>query len=560
MMKKTLNKRLLIVTLSIAIPFIALIGFWGVNEQKRSREEEIEKNQKEIEITVSQMDTMLELMENSIVSLVMYDSDLLEAATETETTTNFWLSNQKISQKLSNLTNVSSIKFVPFIYYSQNDTFYNNKVNEEMTNLILNQIRNKSENPLLKGWQTLWLEDEAYLYLIIEYPNYFIGVWGGFSEYYNNIIGESSEETTNEKYYFVDLSGQVIAGDENSIDLDKDIFTDENGDKWDIIKAYSSQVDCYILKLIKRNSQINNLAGTNNEVLFVSIVFVLLFFVYIFFIYKWIIVPMNHIRKSMKVMRVSDSEYQITDIRNTSVEFENIINEFNSLMTYIKDLKIEMYENKLVQNEIQLEYLGRQIQPHFILNTLNTIYNYVEEDPKLTKDIIKLVSKYYRYVINISSQYVKIENELEHIENYLKLQKIRYGKSFNYKITCDKKIKEYKILSFIIESFVGNAIKHGIKPNEKTLIELELFNISKDKILIRISDTGEGFDYDKLDAINEYINQGVISEELGVGIKNSFERLRLTYENNFNLKMYNKKPHGAVVEIEIHFTEEYNEY
>ena len=70
-------------------------------------------------------------------------------------------------------------------------------------------------------------------------------------------------------------------------------------------------------------------------------------------------------------------------------------------------------------------------------------------------------------------------------------------------------------------------------------------------MLIRIEDTGEGFSDDSLDAAREFIDNRVISEELGVGIRNSIERLQLMYKNNCGIKIFNKEPHGAVVEIRI---------
>ena len=79
-----------------------------------------------------------------------------------------------------------------------------------------------------------------------------------------------------------------------------------------------------------------------------------------------------------------------------------------------------------LEKETELQYLSRQIQPHFILNTLNTIYNYSENDVKTTKQLIRLTSGYYRYVVNVNSRYVQLGQELEHIQDYLRLQKMRY--------------------------------------------------------------------------------------------------------------------------------------
>jgi two-component system sensor histidine kinase YesM len=104
---------------------------------------------------------------------------------------------------------------------------------------------------------------------------------------------------------------------------------------------------------------------------------------------------------------------------------------------------------------------------------------------------------------------------------------------------------------FIIESFVGNAIKHGMLPGRTSVIRVTVEELDRFKILIRISDTGNGFSQDDLDSIQEFIEDGVVSEELGIGIRNSIERLRLIYHENATMRFYNQEPHGAVVEIEV---------
>ena len=215
-------------------------------------------------------------------------------------------------------------------------------------------------------------------------------------------------------------------------------------------------------------------------------------------------------------------------------------------MDHIKNLKIQIYEDRLAGKETELQYLSRQIQPHFILNT---IYNYSENDVKTTKQLIRLTSGYYRYVVNVNSRYVQLGQELEHIQDYLRLQKMRYPNGFDYEVNCEAAMKIVPIPPFIIESFVGNAIKHGLKPGELTKIEVNVKQLEEFQILIQVKDNGIGFSDDSLDAVEEFLEKGIVSEELGVGIRNSVARLKLIYGDKYVIHIYNQEPSGAVVDI-----------
>ena len=133
----------------------------------------------------------------------------------------------------------------------------------------------------------------------------------------------------------------------------------------------------------------------------------------------------------------------------------------------------------------------------------------------------------------------------------MRLQKMRYPNAFNYKVTCEETIKIVPIPPFIIESFVGNAIKHGLKPGKMTEIQVNVSKLEEFRILIQVKDNGTGFSDDSLDAVEEFLEKGIVSEELGVGICNSVARLRLIYGDKCEIRIYNQESSGAVVDITL---------
>lgn len=334
-------------------------------------------------------------------------------------------------------------------------------------------------------------------------------------------------------------------------DTEQEGYSGKKDDGGYRVWAASDRADSSLVLSLAGNMIEGKLPGLTNGFAWMLVVMILIFAVYIWCIYRWIIGPMEKLRQSMEIIQEGDVKYRIPRLENSSAELADVAEQFNTMMNQLDRLQFEIYEGRLERQEVELQYLSRQIQPHFILNTLNTLYNYSESDVRTAQDIIRLVSKYYRYVVNVNSRYVQLGQELEHIGNYLKLQKIRYPKDFDYEILCDEVLDIIPVPPFLVESFISNAIKYGRRAGELVHISIEVEEIEKFHICVRISDTGDGFSEDMLDILEEYLATGDTSDISGIGIRNSIERLRLIYGARASVRFYNQNPHGAVVEIRL---------
>lgn len=504
----SLNIRLFLVTMCIAVPVIAALFFTGIRERSSAKKERINEIQADVEVEMSKIDTQLKFLRNSLANLVMDDSELKSIADADEEDTDFWLANQDVLEKINNQTAELDSGFTVFVYYPKNGVFYNYKKDSLVSEFVQQQNADKTEEARI----------------------------------------------LQEKYLFCDKNGQVMVpfGDKDTwLSFGGNMYTDELKNSWYYAGAISELSDFYLVKQISKKTLEKQLPAIESEIAVFAAVILLLFVVYGVCLYLWILTPMAYLKKSMGVIQQGNLNYRIQELNNCSAEFDAVIQEFNYLMDHIKNLKIQMYEERLAGKETELQYLSRQIQPHFILNTLNTIYNYSESDVKTTKQLIRLTSGYYRYVVNVNSRYVQLGQELEHIQDYMRLQKMRYPNAFDYKVTCEEAIKIVPIPPFIIESFVGNAIKHGLKPGKMTEIQVNVSKLEEFRILIQVKDNGTGFSDDSLDAVEEFLEKGIVSEELGVGICNSVARLRLIYGDKCEIRIYNQELSGAVVDITL---------
>ena len=554
----SLNIRLFLVTMCIAVPVIAALFFTGIRERTSTKKERINELQADVEVEMSRIDTQLKFLRNSLANLVMDNAEFKHIADEDEEDSDFWLANQTVLEKINNQTAELDPGFTVFVYYPENGVFYNYKKDIGVSEFVRQQINEQAELSAYRQWSTIWCAGQPYLFFLLDYNNYYIGAW---SSYENLLQGlqQNTDKTgevgiLQEKYLICDENGQVMVPAEDKdtwLSFGRNMYTDEEKNSWYYAGAISELSDFYLVKQISKTTLEEQLPAIGSEITVFAAVILLLFVVYGVCLYLWILTPMAYLKKSMEIIQQGELDYRIPELDNCSAEFDAVIQEFNYLMDHIKNLKIQMYEERLAGKETELQYLSRQIQPHFILNTLNTIYNYSESDVKTTKQLIRLTSGYYRYVVNVNSRYVQLGQELEHIQDYMRLQKMRYPNAFNYKVTCEETIKIVPIPPFIIESFVGNAIKHGLKPGKMTEIQVNVSKLEEFRILIQVKDNGTGFSDDSLDAVEEFLEKGIVSEELGVGICNSVARLRLIYGDKCEIRIYNQEPSGAVVDITL---------
>jgi len=184
-------------------------------------------------------------------------------------------------------------------------------------------------------------------------------------------------------------------------------------------------------------------------------------------------------------------------------------------------------DEALLFNQMQLNSLKGQLNPHFLFNTFNTLYGISLEFPDRTPDLIMKVSQLMRYQLESNSkQCVSLEDELEFINSYVQLEKERVG--YRCDITFDSKVDNqnaYKISPMLLIAFIENAFKHGTCAIEKCFVQ----------IFITVED-GQLH----LHVVNSIPKKTeVISTK--IGLKNTIERLNLIFGKNYNLDIQDNK-------------------
>ncbi|SMQ72065.1 two-component system, sensor histidine kinase YesM [Bacillus sp. OV166] len=335
-----------------------------------------------------------------------------------------------------------------------------------------------------------------------------------------------------------------------SIKKEKYIITGKDN-RFVLMKKKSSQSDFYLAALIPEREILEKLPflqRISSVITFLAVLFLLYF---IFIMRKVFLQPINRIVAAMKKLRQGDLDIRLPIHRN-STEFEVMNGTFNHMISEIKDLKINVYEEKLNFQRAELKHLQLQINPHFFLNSLNIIYNLATvKDFAVIQEMAKCLANYFRFMFRSNSYFVSLEDELKHTENYLKIQQLRFPDTFKYSVESPPELLECKIPPLVIQTMVENSIKHAFNLDDPLDI---LIVVKKNEdpgfISIKIQDTGDGFPDDVLRSLKE--DESLTNAEgERIGIWNVKQRLSLLYGEKSNIQFSNEPGKGATVRIRI---------
>jgi anti-sigma regulatory factor (Ser/Thr protein kinase) len=225
------------------------------------------------------------------------------------------------------------------------------------------------------------------------------------------------------------------------------------------------------------------------------------------------------------------------------------------LYFYIRQLKQQAAQK---QDALRLQSLQGQMNPHFIFNSLNSINYFISKNDALSANrYIADFSKLIRSILyNFNSDYISLEKEIESLEEYLKIEHLRFGDKFNYKFVAGEEIAtdQIKVSPGLVQPFIENAIWHGVRGLERRIGNIEVsFLMEKDKLKCTIEDDGIG-------RKNAEVAKSKIDDKVSKGIFIVTERLKIInnlQKSNYQVTISDLSPDemetGTRVVIDIPF-------
>ena len=193
---------------------------------------------------------------------------------------------------------------------------------------------------------------------------------------------------------------------------------------------------------------------------------------------------------------------------------------------HTKELETKILETQLKLKEQELNYLKMQIHPHFLFNTLNTLYGFALKKADETPEMILKLSNLLDYLLYQSEKpFVLLTDEINHIQDYIELEKMRFNNTLDVTFNCDAIIETTKIAPMLLIPFVENSFKHGSLKDGVLTIKIDL------------SSTAEGLIF----TIENSSLKNDLTINNGIGLENIQKRLDLLYKNNYDLNIVNSE-------------------
>ncbi|WP_199616641.1 cache domain-containing sensor histidine kinase [Paenibacillus alkalitolerans] len=237
-------------------------------------------------------------------------------------------------------------------------------------------------------------------------------------------------------------------------------------------------------------------------------------------------------------------------------EVASLYESFNSMILNLNKTIKDMSDLQISEKQAQLVALKAQFRPHFLYNTLNTIYwSLINEGQDRVAKMVLTLSDLLRYSVQPGSDMVTIEEDLHNLERFMFLQKERYKNKLQFDTYVEPELLKYKMMKMMLQPLAENAFTHGLEPvkNRQWILRVEITRAETGNIRLVVEDNGLGMPEDKMaDVLN--FRSGADeknSVHTGLGLANLNHRIKLIYGREYGLKLSNSQIGGLRVEIVI---------
>lgn len=439
------------------------------------------------------------------------------------------------------------------------DTVNNDNVYET------NSFQNAINEPMINIFSGVGFENDRYAFTLSRYMSFNRSVNHGVAliEFdftkivrliYQSDLGENGHIAIFDRDYNVVYSSLPELIDEDLIETKKLVLGSTG------VTINHQSFNLYIstitntgwkVSVFTNNSQIYSVLY--NFIIIVIITILLLSILYIFIVYvivKQVTYPLYRLQAEMN--KVKDLNYDVnrSKLKKGSKEIIQLDATFNEMMRRIRYLADKLLQEQENQRKSELKALQNQINPHFLYNTLDSIIYMIDKgENQKAEEMIVALSKFFRISISRGKTIIPLKDEVEHVRNYLLIQKIRFGDQFTYSIDVDPSLYQYSCIKLILQPLVENAIEHGLNDNESGG-QIEIIGTQNESyIILKIKDNGYGISEDKLEQIYKSFHDDSIHQ--GVGLKNVYQRIKIYYGDGADIKIDSLFDEGTIISIYI---------
>jgi two-component system LytT family sensor kinase len=203
------------------------------------------------------------------------------------------------------------------------------------------------------------------------------------------------------------------------------------------------------------------------------------------------------------------------------------------------ETKLEEQQRLLLQ--ARMDALSRQINPHFLFNTLNTVSSLIRTDPQRARAVVYKLSAILRRLLRKHENFNPLSEELDFINDYLSIEMIRFGDKLRFEKEVEPATLDRLVPSMLLQPLVENCVKHGLSNKVDSGTVRFRSSLAEGRLRLLVEDDGVGISEAKLATLREQ----------GIGVSNVNERLKVLFGDDYRMRIDSQPGHGTRIEIEI---------
>lgn len=272
---------------------------------------------------------------------------------------------------------------------------------------------------------------------------------------------------------------------------------------------------------------------------------------------KNLIYPIEHLSRKMSTQKGHSLALTSRYLDRTD-EIGTLYNEYNSMVDKLNGAVKRDYQDKLVLLDAQMKSLEARINSHFLFNTLESINSMAElADNEQIATMSLALGNMFRYTIKTQSELVTVQDELDHVADYVSIQRIRFNDKFSLVVQMEDGIRQQKVLKLILQPLVENSLFHGLNYCTAGDIITIRGRTQEGCLYLNVDDNGQGMTPKQLTAIQDKLKEEASFTELGhrnkqsIGLKNIHSRIELYYGRGYGLTLTSQPGQGTSIQIKL---------
>ncbi|MBB3113304.1 sensor histidine kinase YesM [Paenibacillus phyllosphaerae] len=357
-----------------------------------------------------------------------------------------------------------------------------------------------------------------------------------FSFWFQSMLQKSAND---QAYFIISRKGEVIASLAHDMALSEAAIgqvTNQPGNGYwkdthhDALVNYSylPSLDWYMVNQIPLSVLFNEMDGLKQRYYVTFYIITAAFIVVAFMISHAFTRPLSHMQKKMREAVSKDLRIRLPE-KNYKGEVLELTQTFNQMMLDMNGLIHRLKAEERQRDAVHFQMLLAQVNPHFLLNTLNTMkwIGLRSKNEEIVEICISL-GKLLETSLNADVDLIHLRDEIALTKAFIYIQQVRYSNSFEVEFSCEDEIEFALVPKLSLQPLVDNAIRHGIATVEGGRILIRAYTepnpaLDGEQLVLEVEDNGIGIEQAKL-------NQEIGRKRPGIGLANVSERLRLLFK------------------------------